>query len=72
MPDGEHPRATNEEELGVTNNTLEVNFINFNAINPKDYTKCDVGEADIPFKPQIKLIKGEDDINIANEQAKDP
>lgn len=61
-----------DEEFEMPDNTLEVNFISSNAISPKNYTKYDVGEVDIPFKPQIKLIGGWDDINIAKEQAKDP
>ena len=71
-PDDERPQATDKEELEVPDNAMEVNFINSNAINPKDYTKYDVEEADIPFKPQITLQEGGDEINIAEEQAKDP
>ena len=51
---------------------MEVNFINSNAINPTDYTKYDMGEADIPLKPQITLLEVGDKINIPEEQAKDP
>lgn len=71
-PVGEPSPLSPEEELEVPDNTLKVNFINSNSINSKDYTKYDVEEADIPFKPQIKLKEGGDDINIAKEQVKDP
>ena len=51
--------VTPDEELEMPDNTLEVNLINSNVINPNDYTKYDVEEADIPFKPRIELIRGE-------------
>ena len=51
--------VTPDEELEMPDNTLEVNLINSNVINPNDYTKYDVEEADIPFKPRIELIRWE-------------
>ena len=41
-PVGETSPFSPEKELEVPDNTLEVYFINSNAINPKDYTKYDV------------------------------
>ena len=48
---GEPSSLSPDEEFEMPDNTLEVNFISSNAISPKNYTKYDVGETDIPFKP---------------------
>ena len=53
---GEHLQQDDREDVGILENTLKVYF-NSNAINPKNYTKSDVGETNIPFKPQIKLVE---------------
>ena len=54
---GDHLQQDDREDVGILENTLKVNY-NSNAINPKKYTKSDVGETNIPFKSQIKLVEG--------------
>ena len=65
------PRNMNENldsDPDINDNALQVNYINSNAINPKDYVKYDIGELDIPPKPEIKLT---DNVNVEEEQVKD-
>lgn len=63
--------TTEFDEPDVHDNTLEINFINSNAINPREHTNLDIGEPDIPYKPKIELQEN-GELNIAEEQAKDP
>ena len=58
-----------DDEPDINENTFQINYINSNAIDPKDYVKYDVGELDIPPKPEVRLTE---DVNVEEEQAKDP
>lgn len=64
-------KTSEADEPDAHDNSLEINFINSNAINPRDYTNLYIGEPDIPYKPNIELTE-DGEVNIADEQAKDP
>jgi hypothetical protein len=66
-----HIESESHDDPDVHGNALEINFINSNAINPKEFVRYDLDEPDIPVKPQIRLSE-DTEVNIADEQAKDP
>lgn len=43
------------DEFDVYDNILEINFINFNVINFREYINLDIGELDIFYKFKIEL-----------------
>lgn len=64
-------KTSEADEPDAHDNSLEINFIYSNAINPRDYTNLDIGEPDIPYQPNTELTE-DGEVNIADEQAKDP
>lgn len=54
------------DEFDVYDNLLEINFINFNVFNLRDYINFDIGELDILYKLNIELME-DGEVNIVDE-----
>lgn len=64
--------ATNEKgEPDAHDDQLKFNFMNSDAINPRDYTNLDTREPDILHKPNNESQE-DDEVDMADQQSKDP